>query len=463
MLRLVPEWAHHWFIRLRYIAVLILFGFLVSGETFFHFDLTHEQIIVILFVSLIILLYNIVLHLTRDLVGNASNKFNALHFSFIQIVLDLIALMTLVYFTGMNYSPLYMFFIFHMIIGSLILPGLVIYTFAALISISFAILTYLESYDVISVHPIRGLVNGIGSQDFSQDVLFIIIFSFVLFVSVYIANNIARQLYHREHQLRNTLEKLKEAEKAKQKYTIAVVHEIKTPVTAVESIIDLLLHRLVGPIDEAVEKKLLRAKIRSKETLELINDILRFSRLKLLQVTTLEEIDLPGLLNLILDNHLEEVKSKSINISLKDEHVNINSVFADRILLELALSNLISNAIKYSPQESCIEVILREEKPDTVVIEITDDGIGIPQGDLERIFNQFYRASNIDKAKMEGSGMGLAIVSEIIERHGGEIIVKSPSRLAKAGFPGTTFLLRLLRKPKISSKERDELNLEDYL
>ena len=476
MIRLAPIWAHHykefwrairvrnlWFIHLRYLAVILLLAFLICGETFFHFNLTPEQITVILVVSFIILFYNIVLHFTRNLVNDSPTQFNALHFSLIQIVLDLFALMTVVYYTGMNYSPLYMLLIFHMIIGSLILPGVFIYTFAGLVSISFAILTYLEHYHIIVGHLIKGLVQDIQPHDYSYDLLFVIILTFMLFVSVYIANKMAKQLYYRERQLRLTLEKLEEAEKAKQKYTIAVVHEIKTPVSAVESIIDLLLHRLAGPIDEEVEKKLLRAKIRSAESLELINDILRFSRLKLLDVTTFEEIDIPGLINIILDNHLEETKTKNISISFRNEHIFNDSILGDRILLELALSNLIGNAIKYSPRESIIEIIISEENPETILIEITDDGIGIPQADLERVFNQFYRASNIDKAKTEGSGMGLAIVREIIERHNGEIVVKSPSRLARADFPGTTFLLRLPYKPIENPKEPEGFNLEDYL
>ena len=475
MIRLAPSWVGQyaefwrairvrnlWFIRLRYVAVLILLGFLASGETLFSFELTSNEISIILIISLITLIYNIVFHLTKDLVGNTPGKFNSLHFSLIQIVLDLTVLMTLVYFTGMNYSPLYMFFIFHMIIGSLILPEAVIYTCAACVSIVFALLTYLEYQRIIPLHSIKGITGIVVENELAHNILVVIVFTFVLIVSVYIANKIARQLYQREQQLRITLEKLEEAEKAKQKYTIGVVHEIKTPITAFESIIDLILHRLVGPIDGAVEQKLLRAKIRSKEALSLINNILRFSRLKLLDVTTLEELDIVGLLNLIIDSHQEEIKDKNITTKLIDDRADNRVIFGDKILLELALSNLVGNAVKYSPEESTVEIKISEENNEIVLIDITDDGIGIPQADLDRIFNQFYRASNIDKSKIEGSGMGLAIVKEIIERHDGEINAKSPSRLAREGYLGTTFIVRLPYKPKEKSKGLD-FNLEDYL
>lgn len=157
MLQLIPEWAHHygefwrairvrnlWFIKLRYLAVLMLIGFLTIGETLLDFKLTSAQIKAVIIISFSILLYNIIIHLSRKYAGTDPNKFNCLHLSLIQIVLDLIALMVLVYYTGIMESPLYMFFIFHMIIGSLILPGFIVYINAGIVSICFSTLATLQ-------------------------------------------------------------------------------------------------------------------------------------------------------------------------------------------------------------------------------------------------------------------------------------------------------------------------------
>lgn len=475
MLDLVPEWTHHygefwrgirvrnlWFIRLRYFAVLILIAFLLVGEFIFELHFTQAQIIAVLSESFIILLYNIILHKVRNYVGCEPKKFNCLHLSLIQMVLDLIALMVLVYYTGLIESPLYMFFIFHMIIGSLILPGYIIYITAGLISFSFSLLTFLQRYDIIQSHAIQGLFYGVHPHAVTYDILFVVIFTFMLFISVYIANKISHQLYKREQQLRNSIEKLNEAEKTKQKYTIGIVHEIKTPISAVQSILDLILQRYVGPIDDAVDQKMQRAKIRTEEALQLINNVLRISKLRLLEIKLNEVINVNEFVEKMVDDFCESAKVKSINLVLKESLRNNISIKSDRMLLELALSNVISNAIKYNSQDGKIEITLAE-KGDYISIEVEDNGIGIPQQEISKIFEQFYRASNVNKSMHEGSGMGLAVVKEIVERLGGEIKVSSPSRLAELNRPGTSFEIILPHKSKPSEYDIFEVNNQDYL
>ena len=474
MFVLVPQWAQHygefwkairlrnrWFIRLRYIAVFILLGFLLFGELILNLNLSKTQIVAIALISIIIFVYNVILQSVKDKIGDVPGKFNCLHFSLLQIVLDMTALMLLVYFTGMIDSPLYMLFIFHMIIGSLILPGYVVYVCAGAITFIFAVLDYLQRTDVLDVYLIPGLVGKGHVHEVTYDVLFITVFGFMLFVSVYLANKIARQLYRREQQLRRTLEKLEEAEESKQKYTIGVVHEIKSPIAALQSIIQLLLERIVGPIDVEVEKKLQRAKIRTDEVLALINNILRFSKLKLLDITSSEEVMVDDLIRSLIENHFEETKQRKIEFQIFDQRENKKAVMGDKILLELAFSNLISNSIKYSPDDSRVEITLSEKDAENILIEVSDTGIGIPQHDINKIFNQFYRASNIDKTNMEGSGMGLAIVKEIIDRHKGTIEATSPSKIGNAKYPGTTVTIRL--PYKITAEiEPEEITREDY-
>ena len=82
------------------------------------------------------------------------------------------------------------------------------------------------------------------------------------------------------------------------------------------------------------------------------------------------------------------------------------------------------------------------------MLTISDDGIGIPEKDLTKIFNDFYRASNAKKISSEGSGLGLSVVKKIIERHDGSISVKSPSRMSKKDQPGASFIIELPLKRK---------------
>lgn len=475
MLSLLPDWAKNygefwrairvrnlWFIRLRYVVVALLTSFLTAGELLFNFNFTKTQFIAISLITFSILVYNIIIHISRKYVGCSPDKFNSLHLSLIQMILDLIALMLLVYYTGLIESPLYIFFIFHMIIGSLILPGYIVYIMAGVISLIFSLLNAFVKLKFIEIHLINGLYNAPVSHTLSYDILSLASFTLMLFASVYLANNIAKQLYHREQLLRTSLQKIDEAEKSKQKYIIGIVHEIKTPVTAVKSIIDLVLQQYVGPISKEVEAKLLRAKIRTEETLHLLNNVLRISRLKLLDIRSAEEIDINSFIRNILEKQFENIKAKNIKLKFEDRRLEKKFIKSDMILLELALSNIIGNSIKYVNENGEIEIIV-EDINDKISIEVCDDGIGIPKDDLKKIFEQFYRASNIDRAKHEGSGMGLTITKEIIERLGGEITVESPSRLSHDNLLGSCFKIILPYHFKPSSYDIFEVNPEDYL
>lgn len=475
MINLVPEWAHYygefwrairtrnlWFIRLRYLAAFVLLGFLLVGEFLLNLNLTNDQIIAISCIIVTILCYNIILHYIRRFVGSTSGNFNGLHLSLIQMVLDLIVLMILVYFTGLIESPLYMFFIFHMIIGSLILPGYVVYSAAGLISCAFAVLSFFQRYNYIKSHFISGLYAGSRPHTLTYDILFVIIFTIMLFISVYIANKIAHQLYKREQQLRSSLERLNEAEIIKQKYTIGIVHEIKTPIAAVQSILGLIKNGYVGSISKEVEQKIIRAELRAEEALEIIKNILDISRLRILEIKLVDQINLNESVRNIIDNLYEIAKQKSVELFFKDGRAEEKILKSNKMLLELVISNIISNAIKYVAENGKVEIILTDVG-EKFLVEVCDNGIGIPQKDIDKIFEQFYRASNIDKTIHEGSGMGLAIVKEIVEKLGGDINVTSPSRLAQDNKPGTCFQIRIPYRYKPSEYDIFEVNNEEYL
>ncbi|NMB81634.1 MAG: HAMP domain-containing histidine kinase [Ignavibacteria bacterium] len=475
MIPLIPNWAQHygefwrairtrnlWFIKLRYLAAPTLLGFVIVGQYLLNFQLTSIQFYSLVIISLFILIYNIIIHKTRKYVGCIPDKFNCLHLSLIQMGLDLISLMFVVYYTGLIESPLHLFFIFHMIIGSLILPGYLVYITAGIISFIFGLLAMMQRYEIVERYFINGLYINIRPHTLTYDIIFIIIFTMMLFVSVYIANKISHQLYRREQQLRSTIEKLNEAEIKKQKYIMGIVHEVKTPVTATHSILDLIIKKYIGPITSEVEIKLHRAIQRTEETLNLLNDILRISRLKILDLKTAEDVDIHQIFESLIDKQLELIRTKSITLDFNDRRQENKKIKSDLVLLELAISNLISNAIKYVDQNGVIEIII-DDKDGMLYIEFSDNGIGIPKESLPKIFTQFYRANNVDKVKHSGTGMGLAIVKEIIERFGGKITVNSPSRIGNEQYPGTTFEIFLPYNFKRSEYDIFEVNDEEYL
>ncbi len=455
MITLVPSWANRyadfwdsihkrnmWLIKLRYGAVVMLCGFLVSSGYILRLTFSRTQIFALVFINIIILLYNLGFHWSWKFVKTETGKFNPMHFSLLQMIFDLAALFFIVYFTGSIETPLFMLFVFHMIIGSLILPGFVIFSLAGLVILIFNFLVLSEYANIIPHQTVTGLISIPLYMNIDFIIAYDVVFIFVIMISVFLANHIASQLYRIEQQLLESFEKLKAAETEKQKYVIGIVHEIKTPLTAVHSYLDVVLGKILGPVDKKIEERLSRAKVRSSEAIAMIDDVLRVSKLRLLDEISYDEINLSELIVPLIKKQSVNLRTKQIMLNLFDGRTVKKNIKGDKFLLEIAFSNLIGNAVKYVGAKGQIEVDIMDNDAE-VSIEITDNGVGIPSGEFEKIFADFFRASNIKDKSYEGTGLGLSIVKQIIERHGGSISVASPSKLGCEDRPGASFFIKI--------------------
>lgn len=454
MIKLVPDWAYNyeaywtsirnrniWLIQLRYGAVIML-GLLFLASSLLKIELTEIQLTILIVIAIVIFSYNLGLHILRKYITCTPGKFNPLHFSLLQIFLDLNALMLLVYYTGTIETPLYMLFIFHMIIGSLILPGRVIFSIALIVMSIFTGIVGLEYYNIIPHHHLHGIHQEELKHNFNFIFSTIVLFNFTVFTAVLITSRIAKRLYKREQELIETLTKLDEAEKAKQKYTMAVVHEIKSPIVAAQSIIEIIKNGYLGPVNDKIVEKLVRTISRTEEALGLINNILRISKLKLLGEVTFEEVSPKEVINLLIVQKNDLIKQKNIEINFYFAKYFGEYIESDKVLFELIISNLLGNAIKYNTENGKINVIL-ESNISNILVEISDNGIGIPEDETGKIFKQFFRASNLYNKKIDGSGLGLSLVKEIVERFNGTINIKSPSSMGDKTRPGTTVIVML--------------------
>jgi signal transduction histidine kinase len=267
-----------------------------------------------------------------------------------------------------------------------------------------------------------------------------------MFISIYLANGIARQLYRIEQDLVESLDRLNVAELEKQKYIVGIVHEIKTPLTAVHSYLNLILQKFLGPLDKKVEERLIRASARSEEAINLINDVIKISRFKLFDQFLKEEIDVAEIMTELADQHMANAESKKVKLVFNYNRKSYTNLLGDKFLFTLAISNLIGNAIKYVDRKGLVQVRVDDEENE-IIISVCDNGIGIPENELGKIFIEFFRSSRVNKDKQEGAGIGLAIVKQIIEKHNGKISVESPSRLASKDKPGTCFKIQLPKIP----------------
>lgn len=212
-----------------------------------------------------------------------------------------------------------------------------------------------------------------------------------------------------------------------------ISHELKTPIGA----LSLLSEAVLSAKDEpaAVEKFASRMQQEAKRLTGLVQEIINLSRLQdsdPLQMA--EPILLSDLIAEAVDQSQTTSSARRIGITVSDEVAA--TVFGDRDQLLMAINNLIENAINYSPENTNVS-ITTSVKDDIVTISVTDQGIGIPESDLERIFERFYRVDPARSRETGGTGLGLSIVKHVAAKHGGEITVWSSPNV------GSTFALRL--------------------
>ena len=228
-------------------------------------------------------------------------------------------------------------------------------------------------------------------------------------------------------------ERLKELDRMKSEFLSIAAHELRTPLTSILGFSEILLKR---KLDEEKKNKFL--KIINEESVSLsslINDLLDLSRIesgigfKIKKVPTeIKEVILEN-----VDLFRAQTDKHTFKVNLPDDLVKIE---ADKDKISQVMENLISNAVKFSPQGGEITVSI-EQSEEKAKISISDIGMGIPEKDLPHIFEKFYRADNASRAAIGGTGLGLAIAKYIIESHGGEISVES--KLGK----GSTFSFTL--------------------
>ena len=439
---LVSE-RNKWFIKLRYSAVLMLLGLYIFVTFFSKEEVNSVQHNGILAIFITTLSYNLLLNyiFNSGKIHNDIYKFNPLKFALIQILLDLITLMILVYLTGLLNSPFYLFFIFHAIIGSMILPGRIVYAIVILLLIIFSFLNISVHYGMMQEFLISN-AGPIVSLSMNYIVLNLITFWLMMLASVMFSNNLAGALFKREQQLLEAVSEIELSEKEKQKYVLAVVHEVKSPIAAIVSYLNLLIGGITGEINDKAREVLLKMKKRSEEAISITNDIIEVSKIKLLEEIRKEEIDPEEIITEIIEKIKDKFSGADIVFTFNDDRTSQRAVYADRHLMEILFSNIISNALKYTPPGGTVDLSIFD-KDDRLCISLSDSGIGIPPAEINKISGEFYRASNAKKSRIEGTGLGLSVVKQIMEKHDGTMNIISPSELGSGKYPGTAVLLEM--------------------
>ena len=254
---------------------------------------------------------------------------------------------------------------------------------------------------------------------------------------------IEQSLREREERLKMALEREKELGELKSRFVSMASHEFRTPLAAIQSSAALLLkYSTSEQLFEKREKHLGKIKNAVTHLNSILNDFLTLSKVEEGKFTiSLEVIDLRSFsLDTVEEMELTLKANQKICIEMPDGELLVES---DRTALRTILYNLISNAIKYSPEQRNI-YLRRAERFDALELEIRDEGIGIPDDDQKHLFDRFFRASNA--TNFQGTGLGLHIVKKYIDLlHGSIRFISKPGE-------GTSFYINF---PKLNGKSKN--------
>ncbi len=202
-------------------------------------------------------------------------------------------------------------------------------------------------------------------------------------------------------------------------------HQLRSPLNAVQSMLAVLRKAYAGPLNARQSEMLLQCETRIENLSRTVRDLLELSiRRTAAPLTRLHPVHLAPVLSRIAELFRSQAEAKNISLSLAiDKH--LQPAMSDEKLLDDVLTNLLSNAVKYSPAGKSVEIRLQADGSDRLRLQVTDQGIGIPEEQIPRLFTEFFRAENAKAFTEEGTGLGMVIVKEAVDRLRGAIQIQS--------------------------------------
>jgi signal transduction histidine kinase len=231
--------------------------------------------------------------------------------------------------------------------------------------------------------------------------------------------NISTQLRRRERAYRQANHELHQKDRIKDEYVARVTHDIKGHLAAIQSCQDVVSQELVGPLTDGQHDMINRANVRTAHLIKFVKTLLKLTEMRLSHRLDMAWFSINETISTAMTTCQRRAQDKSIALTHRIECQDLE-VHGHQVSVEEIITNLVLNAIKYTPECGTVELIA-SLRGDEICIDIRDTGIGIPPEELPHIFKEFYRASNARAIEKDGTGLGLSIVKQIVERHGGRM------------------------------------------
>lgn len=228
------------------------------------------------------------------------------------------------------------------------------------------------------------------------------------------------------------VEQMARLNKMKSEFISVASHQLRTPLSAISWEVELLLDKQGAGLNDKQKMGLENISLLSARMKRLANDLMDVTRIDQNRlILKKEKINLTEIIEEVIKNASSLIKSKQITVNFNKD-AKLPVILGDAEKIKLAIENLISNAVKYTLDRGKIEISLLKNG-NSLVFRVKDNGVGIPDGQQQMVFNKFFRSDNVIKYQAEGTGLGLYIAKNIIEQSGGKIWFQSKEHA------GTTF------------------------
>ncbi|SRR6056297_243761 len=206
----------------------------------------------------------------------------------------------------------------------------------------------------------------------------------------------------------------------KSEFISIAAHQLRTPLTAIKWAIRMVLTESSGSLNQEQEDLLNQGYKSNERVIKLVNDMLNVSRIEEGRFGySFGKHDINEVVDMVMENLKNKIEEKDIKFDLQKPK-KIPKIYMDKEKMELVLQNLLENAVKFTPEKGKISLVIKAGKEE-LTIKVKDNGVGIPKQNQSKLFTKFFRAENVVQMETQGTGLGLFITKNIVDKHNGDI------------------------------------------
>lgn len=423
----------HWFISVRWIVIAV---FIISGITGIVFSDSLSNLGFILpvlplfYMAGILIILNTCFFLisrNESIDEHIKNSINL----WVQIILDLVFVTSLVYFVGSTDTFIPFIYLIHIVISCIFFPKSKSIYVVCVATCFYLLCVFLQSSGFLYQHTI--LHTSAQNTFWTSEIRYLFAFSAVIiwFILWYFISTLSSYVRERDSSLSIANHKLELADAEKTRQVLITTHDLKAPFAGIESNISVLKYLHWEELPDSCRNLLDKIEIRSKTLRERIKQILDLGNLrtKIDQNIETKQVNLKNIIDNAIGDVADQILDKNIDLKTNMQDITVNS---NKEKLQILFSNLVSNAVFYTPANGRIEIKIEDLK-DEMKVTVKDTGIGIAEKYLDKIFNEYFRTPEAVHFNKMSTGLGLQIVKTIAEQLSLSVFVESEKDI------GTTF------------------------